>query len=85
MNFLPSVSSNFADIYMGYRTWFHRPFRADEYLLVAMESPRACDTRALCHGRVYTQSGELVASLAQEGSIRVFTAPQKEQDLVSKL
>lgn len=70
---------------LDHSTWFHRPFRADQYLLVVMESPRACDTRALCHGRVYTQSGELVASLAQEGAIRVFTEPQKEQDLVSKL
>lgn len=70
---------------LDHSTWFHRPFRADEYLLVVMESPRARDTRALCLGRVYTQSGELVASLAQEGSIKVFTAPQKEQDLVSKL
>lgn len=65
--------------------WFHRPFRADEYLLVVMESPRACDGRALCVARVYTENGELVASLAQEGTLRVFVSPEDEKSLVSKL
>ncbi|KAG0580858.1 hypothetical protein KC19_4G205700 [Ceratodon purpureus] len=70
---------------LDHSTWFHRPFRADEYLLIVMESPRACDTRALAIARVYTTSGELVASMAQEGSIRVFTETEKGEDLVSKL
>nr|XP_024385795.1 uncharacterized protein LOC112287225 isoform X2 [Physcomitrium patens]PNR46979.1 hypothetical protein PHYPA_014099 [Physcomitrium patens] len=56
--------------------WFHRPFRTDEYLLFAMDSHRACDSRALCFGRVYTQSGELVASIAQEGRIQLLPPPK---------
>lgn len=50
--------------------WFHRPFRVDEWLLHVMDSPSASGSRGLVRGRVYTESGVLVASTAQEGLIR---------------
>ena len=53
--------------------WFHRPFRADEWLLYAMESPNASGGRGLALGRFFTRDGALVASTAQEGVVRVWT------------
>jgi len=51
--------------------WFHRPFRMDDWLLFAMESPNASGGRGLCHAKVYDRNGVLVASVAQEGLIRL--------------
>ena len=50
--------------------WFHQPFRVDEWLLNVMDSPAAHGARGLVRSRVFTQSGRLVASTAQEGLIR---------------
>jgi acyl-CoA thioesterase-2 len=50
--------------------WFHRPFRVDEWLLYAIESPAAHGARGLARGRVFTQSGTLVVTVAQEGLMR---------------
>jgi acyl-CoA thioesterase-2 len=50
--------------------WFHEPFRADEWLLYAIESPKAHGARGLVRGKVFTKDGRLVASTAQEGLIR---------------
>jgi acyl-CoA thioesterase II len=50
--------------------WFHQPFRVDEWLLYAIESPAAHGARGLVRGRVFTRDGRLVASTAQEGLIR---------------
>ena len=54
--------------------WFHRPFRFDDWLLYAMDSPSASGARGFTRGSVYTRDGRLVASTAQEGLIRV-TSP----------
>jgi acyl-CoA thioesterase-2 len=51
--------------------WFHRPFRADEWLLYDIESPNTSGARGLNFGYIYRQDGTLVASLAQEGLMRV--------------
>jgi len=56
---------------LDHTIWFHRPFRMDEWLLFAMESPNASGGRGLCFAHVYNQKGELVATLAQEGLIRI--------------
>jgi acyl-CoA thioesterase-2 len=56
---------------LDHTLWMHRPFRADEWLLYAMESPSASGARGFVLGRVFTQSGVLVASVAQEGLIRL--------------
>ncbi len=50
--------------------WFHRPFRADEWLLYVVDSPSASGARGFARGSIYTRDGRLVASAAQEGLIR---------------
>jgi acyl-CoA thioesterase-2 len=46
--------------------WFHRPFRADEWLYLQIDSPVAAGRRGLCLASVMSQAGELVATVAQE-------------------
>ncbi len=55
---------------LDHALWFHRPFRVDEWLLYAMDSPSAQSARGLARGEIYDQQGRLVASVAQEGLIR---------------
>ncbi|WP_020180875.1 acyl-CoA thioesterase II [Methylopila sp. M107] len=55
---------------LDHALWFHRPFRADEWLLYTQDSPFSGGARGLARGRIYTESGQLVASVAQEGLIR---------------
>jgi len=55
---------------LDHTIWFHRPFRADEWLLYDQASPSASGARGLALGRVFTEDGRLVASVAQEGLIR---------------
>ncbi len=50
--------------------WFHRPFRADQWLLYAQRSPIARNARGFCSGELFTEDGVLVASAVQEGLIR---------------
>ncbi len=56
---------------LDHALWFHRPFRADEWLLYSIDSPSAQSSRGLARGQIYDRSGRLVASTAQEGLIRV--------------
>jgi acyl-CoA thioesterase-2 len=55
---------------LDHAMWFHRPFRADRWLLYAQDSPVAAGARGLARGEVFTQEGELVVSVVQEGLIR---------------
>ena len=55
---------------LDHTIWFHRPFRADEWWLYDQGSPAAQGARGLAFGRVFTQDGTLVATVAQEGLIR---------------
>lgn len=55
---------------LDHALWLHRPFRADEWLLYAQDSPTAHGARGLCRGSVFTRDGTLVASVAQEGLMR---------------
>ncbi|MGY2573477.1 acyl-CoA thioesterase II [Vibrio sp. C8] len=50
--------------------WYHRPFKMDEWLLFAIESPTASNTRGLVRGEIYNQQGHLVATAVQEGVMR---------------
>ncbi|MGF1765039.1 acyl-CoA thioesterase II [Aliivibrio kagoshimensis] len=50
--------------------WFHRPFKMDEWLLFAIESPNASGSRGLVRGEIFNQQGQLVASAIQEGLMR---------------
>jgi len=56
---------------LDHAIWFHRPFRADEWLLYTQDSPAASGARGMNRGAFYTKSGEIVASVAQEGLIRM--------------
>jgi acyl-CoA thioesterase II len=60
---------------LDHAMWFHRPFRADEWLLYAQESPSAFGARGFALGHFYTQRGTLVASVAQEGLMRPLKPP----------
>ncbi len=55
---------------LDHAMWFHRPFRADEWLLYVQDSPIASGGRGLARGEVYTRDGELVVSVVQEGLLR---------------
>jgi acyl-CoA thioesterase-2 len=59
---------------LDHAMWWHRPARADEWLLYVGESPSAQGGRGLAHARIYRQDGTLVASVAQEGMLRVPSA-----------
>ena len=56
---------------LDHSLWFHRPFRVDEWLLYDVDSPVAFGARGFCRGAYFTRSGDLVASVAQEGLVRV--------------
>lgn len=58
---------------LDHTIWFHRPFRADEWWLYDQWSPSAQGGRGLALGRIFTQDGALVATVAQEGLIRPST------------
>ena len=55
---------------LDHAMWFHRPFRADEWLLFVQESPSLSGSRGLARGEFYSQDGRLVASAMQEALIR---------------
>jgi acyl-CoA thioesterase-2 len=55
---------------LDHAIWFHRNFRIDDWLLYSQDSPSSAGGRAFCRGTLYTRSGELVASTAQEGLVR---------------
>jgi acyl-CoA thioesterase-2 len=50
--------------------WLHRPCRADEWLLYVQDSPNSGGSRGFTRGQLFSRSGVLVASVAQEGLIR---------------
>ena len=55
---------------LDHAMWFHRNFRADEWVLFAMDSPLAGGSRGFNRGKMFTADGTLIASVAQEGLIR---------------
>jgi acyl-CoA thioesterase II len=56
---------------LDHAMWFHRPFRADEWLLYDQESPSASTGRGLTEGRIFRADGTLVLSVVQEGLVRL--------------
>ncbi|MDB5723172.1 MAG: Acyl-CoA thioesterase [Alphaproteobacteria bacterium] len=59
------------DASLDHSIWFHDRFRIDEWLLYALDSPRAGHARTLARGQIFTRDGRLVVSVAQEGLIRL--------------
>jgi acyl-CoA thioesterase II len=70
------TSPGFRTASLDHAMWFHRPFRLDDWLLYAQESPISTRSRGFARGSFYTRSGELVASCAQEGLLR-YRPPSK--------
>ncbi len=56
---------------LDHAMWFHRPAKVDDWLLYVQNSPSAQCGRGLALGHIYTREGELVATVAQEGMVRV--------------
>ncbi|NND36364.1 MAG: acyl-CoA thioesterase II [Gammaproteobacteria bacterium] len=56
---------------LDHALWFHRKFRMDQWLLYSMDSPSASGARGFARGQLFTAGGDLVASTAQEGLIRL--------------
>ncbi len=60
---------------LDHALWLHRPFRADDWLLYAQDSPNLHGARGYSRGLIFTRDGTLVASVAQEGLVRVRREP----------
>ncbi len=62
--------ANFMAASLDHAFWIHRPFRADDWLLYAQDSPNLSGGRGFSRGLIFTRDGTLVASVAQEGMVR---------------
>jgi acyl-CoA thioesterase-2 len=60
---------------LDHALWFHRAFRADDWLLYAQDSPNLAGARGFSRGLIFTRDGTLVASVAQEGLLRERRSP----------
>lgn len=60
---------------LDHSMWFHRPVRADDWILYTQQSPSATSGRGLGIGHMFTRDGRLVATTAQEGMVRVKKSP----------
>jgi len=60
---------------LDHAMWFHRPFRADDWLLYDQESPSAAGALGLARGNIFRADGTLVVSVVQEGLVRVRRPP----------
>ncbi len=56
---------------LDHSLWLHRPFRADEWLLYSIDSPVSFGARGFARGAIFSRDGDLVASVAQEGLMRL--------------
>jgi acyl-CoA thioesterase-2 len=55
---------------LDHALWFHEPFRVDEWLLYATDSPWSGGSRGFARGQIFDRSGKLVANVSQEGMLR---------------
>src|SRR5690242_16379602 len=63
--------SGFMGASLDHALWLHRPFRADDWLLYAQDSPNLHGSRGFARGLIFKRDGTLVASVAQEGLVRL--------------
>jgi acyl-CoA thioesterase-2 len=68
---IPWITPGLKIASLDHAMWWHRPARADEWLLYVQQSPSASGARALGLGRIFARDGALVASVAQEGMVRL--------------
>jgi len=64
---------------LDHSMWFHRPFRADDWLLYSIDSPVTHGARGFGRGTFHTRDGQLVASAAQEGLLRTGIRPRRNR------
>ncbi len=64
------LDKNIQSASLDHVMWFHRPFSFEDWILFSQKSPSACGARALSLGQFFSRSGELLATVAQEGLIR---------------
>jgi acyl-CoA thioesterase-2 len=76
---VPLGRTLFEPVFMGasldHALWIHRPFRADEWLLYSQDSPNLHGSRGLSRGLIYRKDGTLIASVMQEGLVRIRRSP----------
>lgn len=65
------VTPGFRAASLDHAMWFHRPVRLDDWILYAQDSPSAQGGRGLGTGRMFTRDGTLIATVAQEGMMRI--------------
>lgn len=56
---------------LDHAMWFHREFKADEWMLYVQDSPSASGARGFNRGLIFSRDGTLIASAAQEGLVRI--------------
>jgi acyl-CoA thioesterase-2 len=64
------IFSNLQVASLDHAMWFHRAFRADDWMLYSQDSPNAFGARGFARGLIFARDGTLIASVAQEGLIR---------------
>jgi len=69
---------------LDHAMWFHRPFRADEWLLYVQDSPNLAGSRGFARGLIFAGNGTLVASVVQEGLLRQRRAKPEPQGQADK-
>jgi len=75
---LPFISGRVQMASLDHALWFHCPCRVDDWLLYSMDSPAAHGARGLARGQFFSADGELVASTAQEGLVRLLDGDRQE-------
>ena len=75
------MTHNMQSASLDHAVWLHEPARADEWLLYATDSPWAGHARGFNRGKIYTRDGRLVASVAQEGLVRL-REPKRDEPVV---
>ena len=63
---------------LDHAMWFHRPFRADEWLLYAQDTPSTSSSRGLARGLIFDRDGNVVVSVMQEGLIRLVSGRARD-------
>lgn len=64
---------------LDHALWFHRDVHIDDWLLYSIDSPNAAGARGLARGQFFNVSGELIASVVQEGLVRVIDKPTRSR------
>lgn len=77
------TGTNFQMASLDHAMWFHRPFRADEWLLYDQSTPSTSGARGLAFGSIFTRDGRLVVSVVQEGLIRLLSERASRLDSAS--